>query len=203
MKNFNKKIYALNQKSTLAMPSTIPRMYFKMASKIANSFSKEYAAIGVMNINDLNQEAWLALLVTWKNINWEYINSLKTPLDKNKAISKYLSTSIKGLVSDNVKKNADGTSKPIKGIWNNKDKKRHTTGFGFLSVLFPQWFDNEVLQIIDEDAYDYDYEKLGDYLEGWLKKYTPKYHLMIKMFFGLDDIYSKPKKLKKLQSYIT
>ena len=89
MKNFNKKIYALNQKSTLAMPSTIPRMYFKMASKIANSFSKEYAAIGVMNINDLNQEAWLALLVTWKNINWEYINSLKTPLDKNKAISKY------------------------------------------------------------------------------------------------------------------
>tara|TARA_R110000851_G_scaffold1573_2_gene6037 strand:+ start:970 stop:1746 length:777 start_codon:yes stop_codon:yes gene_type:complete len=198
MKNFNKKIYALNQKSTLAMPSTIPRMYFKMASKIANSFSKEYAAIGVMNINDLNQEAWLALLVTWKNINWEYINSLKTPLDKNKAISKYLSTSIKGLVSDNVKKNADGTSKPIKGIWNNKDKKRHTTGFGFLSVLFPQWFDNEVLQIIDEDAYDYDYEKLGDYLEGWLKKYTPKYHLMIKMFFGLDDIYSKPKKIKEI-----
>tara|TARA_R110000850_G_scaffold128577_2_gene248040 strand:+ start:1580 stop:2356 length:777 start_codon:yes stop_codon:yes gene_type:complete len=198
MKNFNKKIYALNQKSTLAMPSTIPRMYFKMASKIANSFSKEYAAIGVMNINDLNQEAWLALLVTWKNINWEYINSLKTPLDKNKAISKYLSTSIKGLVSDNVKKNADGTSKPIKGIWNNKDKKRHTTGFGFLSVLFPQWFDNEVLQIIDEDTYDYDYEKLGDYLEGWLKKYTPKYHLMIKMFFGLDDIYSKPKKIKEI-----
>tara|TARA_R110002126_G_scaffold61530_3_gene159058 strand:+ start:1408 stop:2184 length:777 start_codon:yes stop_codon:yes gene_type:complete len=198
MKNFNKKIYALNQKSTLAMPSTIPRMYFKMASKIANSFSKEYAAIGVMNINDLNQEAWLALLVTWKNINWEYINSLKTPLDKNKAISKYLSTSIKGLVSDNVKKNADGTSKPIKGIWNNKDKKRHTTGFGFLSVLFPQWFDNEVLQIIDEDVYDYDYEKLGDYLEGWLKKYTPKYHLMIKMFFGLDDIYSKPKKIKEI-----
>jgi RNA polymerase sigma factor (sigma-70 family) len=198
MKNFNKKIYALNQKSTLAMPSTIPRMYFKMASKIANSFSKEYAAIGVMNINDLNQEAWLALLVTWKNINWEYINSLKTPLDKNKAISKYLSTSIKGLVSDSVKKNADGTSKPIKGIWNNKDKKRHTTGFGFLSVLFPQWFDNEVLQIIDEDTYDYDYEKLGDYLEGWLKKYTPKYHLMIKMFFGLDDIYSKPKKIKEI-----
>ena len=198
MKNFNKKIYALNQKSTLAMPSTIPRMYFKMASKIANSFSKEYAAIGVMNINDLNQEAWLALLVTWKNINWDYINSLKTPLDKNKAISKYLSTSIKGLVSDNVKKNADGTSKPIKGIWNNKDKKRHTAGFGFLSVLFPQWFDNEVLQIIDEDTYDYDYEKLGDYLEGWLKKYTPKYHLMIKMFFGLDDIYSKPKKIKEI-----
>ena len=198
MKNFNKKIYALNQKATLTMPSTIPRMYFKMASKIANSFSKEYAAIGVMNINDLNQEAWLALLVTWKNINWEYINSLKTPLDKNKAISKYLSTSIKGLVSDNIKKNADGTSKPIKGIWNNKDKKRHTTGFGFLSVLFPQWFDNEVLQIIDEDPYDYDYEKLGDYLEGWLKKYTPKYYLMIKMFFGLDDVYSKPKKIKEI-----
>jgi len=201
MKNFNKKIYALNQQSMMNIDSVIPLMYFKMASKIANSFSKEYAAIGVMNINDLNQEAWLALLITWKNIDWKYIDSLETQLDKDKAISKYLSTSIKGLVSDAIKKKADGTSKPIKGIWNNKDKKRHTTGFGFLSVLFPQWFDNDLLLAIDEDVYDYEYEKLGDYLEGWLKKYLPKHHLMMKMFFGLDDVYSKPKKIKEIAEH--
>jgi len=201
MKNFNKKIYALNQQSIMNIDSVIPLMYFKMASKIANSFSKEYAAIGVMNINDLNQEAWLALLITWKNIDWKYIDTLETQLDKDKAISKYLSTSIKGLVSDAIKKKADGTSKPIKGVWNNKDKKRHTTGFGFLSVLFPQWFDNDILLAIDEEIYDYDYEKLGDYLEGWLRKYLPKHHLMMKMFFGLDDIYSKPKKIKEIAAH--
>ena len=201
MKNFNKKIYALNQQSMMNIDSVIPLMYFKMASKIANSFSKEYAAIGVMNINDLNQEAWLALLITWKNIDWKYIDSLETQLDKDKAISKYLSTSIKGLVSDAIKKKADGTSKPIKGIWNNKDKKRHTTGFGFLSVLFPQWFDSDVIAVVEDDIYNYEHDKLGDYLIGWLQKYIPKYSGMMQMFYGLDDIYSKPKKIADIAKH--
>ena len=38
MKNFNKKIYALNQSSISNLKSEIPLDYFKMASKIANSF---------------------------------------------------------------------------------------------------------------------------------------------------------------------
>lgn len=93
-----------------------------------------------------------------------------------------------------LKKNADGSKRPIKGVWNNEDKKRYSNGFGFITVLFPQWFDNDVLSVIDEEVYDYDYEKLGEFLKGWLLKYVPKYHVMIEMFYGLDDIYSKPKK---------
>ena len=198
MKNFNKKIYALNQSSISNLKSEIPLNYFKMASKIANSFSKEYAAIGVVNINDLHQEGYYALLKSWSNINWDLINSLDSKLDKQKAISKYLNISIKGLVNDEVKKNTDGSKRPIKGIWNNEDKKRYSSGFGFITVLFPQWFDNDVLSLIDEEVYDYDYEKLGEFLKGWLLKYVPKYHTMIEMFYGLDDIYSKPKRLKTL-----
>lgn len=60
MKNFNKKIYAINQQAVNKIQSNIPSDYFKMAAKIANSYSKDYSAIGVMNINDLNQEAYLA-----------------------------------------------------------------------------------------------------------------------------------------------
>ena len=110
MKNFNKKIYALNQSSVSNLKSEIPLDYFKMASKIANSFSKEYSAIGVVNINDLHQEGYYALLKSWSNIDWDLINSLETKLDRKKAISKYLSISIKGLVNDEVKKNVDGSS---------------------------------------------------------------------------------------------
>jgi hypothetical protein len=129
------------------------------------------------------------------------INSLENKLDRNKAISKYLNISIKGLVADEIKKNVDGSGRPIKGVWNNEDKKRYTNGFGFISVLFPQWFDNAALAIIDDEVYDYDYEKLGEYIKGWLIKYVPKYHLMVEMFYGLDDIYSKPKRLKDIASY--
>ena len=203
MKNFNKKIYILNQESINKLKHEIPLYYFKMAAKIANSFSKEYSAIGVMNINDLAQEGYYALLKSWANIDWKLIDSLESDIDKKKAISKYLNISIKGLVGDEIKKNADGSKKPIKGVWNNKDKKRYSSGFGFITVLFPQWFDNDVLNIIDEEIYDYDYEKLGEYLKGWLLKYVPKYHTMIEMFYGLDDVYSKPKKIKDIAHYFS
>ena len=203
MKNFNRKIYSLNilDLEKISKETNIPKVYFKTASKIANSFSKEYAAIGIMNINDLSQEAYLALIKSWRRVNWDYIKTLESQEDKDKAISKFLSISIKGLLSDQIKMNVDGSGKPIKGIWNNEDKKRYSTGFGFISVLFPQWFDSDVLSIIEDEIYDYDYEKLGEYFEGWLKKYIPNHHLMFKMFYGLDDIYSKPKKMRDIASF--
>ena len=201
MKNFNKKIYAINRATLSNIETNIPIDYFKMAAKIANSYSKDYSAIGVMNINDLNQEGFLALLTAWKNIDWAYINKLESKLDRNKTVSKFLNISIKGIIGDRIKENIDGSGRPIKGVWNNKDKKRHTNGFGFISVLFPQWFDSDVISILDNEAYDYDYDKLGEYLEGWLKKYIPKYHNMMQMFYGLDDVYSKPKKIADIARY--
>ena len=41
MKNFNKKIYSLNMQDTAKIKNNIPFDYFKMATNIANSFSKE------------------------------------------------------------------------------------------------------------------------------------------------------------------
>ena len=73
MKNFNKKIYSLNISSIQEASSIIPNEYWKMAINIANSFSKDYKVIGIMNINDLMQEGFLALLKSWKNIDWKYI----------------------------------------------------------------------------------------------------------------------------------
>tara|TARA_Y100000033_G_scaffold17865_1_gene16788 strand:- start:1594 stop:2373 length:780 start_codon:yes stop_codon:yes gene_type:complete len=202
MKNFNKKIYALNRSMLNNKHiGSIPIEYYKAAHNIANSFSKEYAAIGVMNINDLFQEANYALIKSWSNIDWDYIGTIEDKIERKKAINKYLNISVKGLLNDKIKQNADGMAMPIKGIWNNKDKKRYTTGFGFISVLFPHWFDTNVLAIIEDEIYDYSYEKLGEYLEGWLKKYIPKYYLMMQMFYGLDDIYSKPKKIHEIANY--
>lgn len=203
MKNFNKKIYSLNllNLKKLSKETNIPKVYFKLAYNIANSFSKDYAAIGVMNINDLIQEANFALLRSWRKIKWDYIQKLDTQEDRNKAINRFLSISIKGLLSDQIKMNLDGSGKPIKGIWNNEDKKRYATGFGFISVLFPQWFDTDALSIIEDEVYDYDYDKLGEYLDGWLEKYLPKHHRMFKMFYGLDDIYSKPKKISEIARF--
>ncbi len=198
MKNFNKKIFSLNISSLQKVKSEIPKIYFNLAINIANSFSKEDSSIGVMNTNDLIQEASYALVKSWKNINWEYINSIEDPLDRKKSVTNYLKKSIKGLVKDEIKKNMDGTKKPIKGIWDNETKTRRTDVFGFLSILFPNWFDNNVLTLIEDEVYDYDYEQLGQYIETWLAKHVPKHATMLLMLFGIDDVYSKPKAIAEI-----
>lgn len=151
-----------------------------------------------MNINDLIQEASYALVKSWKNINWEYINSIEDPLDRKKSVTNYLKKSIKGIVKDEIKKNMDGTKKPIKGVWDNETKTRRTDMFGFLSILFPNWFDNNVLTLIEDEVYDYDYEQLGQYIETWLAKHVPKHATMLLMLFGIDDVYSKPKAIAEI-----
>lgn len=198
MKNFNKKIFSLNISSLQKVKSEIPKKYFNLAINIANSFSKEYSSIGIMNINDLIQEASYALVKSWKNINWEYINSIEDPLDRKKSVTNYLKKSIKGIVKDEIKKNMDGTKKPIKGVWDNETKTRRTDMFGFLSILFPNWFDNNVLTLIEDEVYDYDYEQLGQYIETWLAKHVPKHATMLLMLFGIDDVYSKPKAIAEI-----
>lgn len=198
MKNFNKKIFSLNISSLQKVKSEIPKKYFNLAINIANSFSKEYSSIGIMNINDLIQEASCALVKSWKNINWEYINSIEDPLDRKKSVTNYLKKSIKGIVKDEIKKNMDGTKKPIKGVWDNETKTRRTDMFGFLSILFPNWFDNNVLTLIEDEVYDYDYEQLGQYIETWLAKHVPKHATMLLMLFGIDDVYSKPKTIAEI-----
>ena len=198
MKNFNKKIFSLNISSLQKVKSEIPKKYFNLAINIANSFSKEYSSIGVMNTNDLIQEASYALVKSWRNIKWDYINSIEDPLDRKKSVTNYLKKSIRGLVKDEIKKNLDGTKKPIKGIWDNETKTRRTDVFGFLSILFPNWFDNNVLTLIEDEVYDYDYEQLGNYIEVWLSDHIPKYKDMILMLFGIDDVYSKPKTITEI-----
>lgn len=198
MKNFNKKIYSLNISSLEKVKSDIPKKYFKLSVNIANSFSKEYSSIGVMNINDLMQESFLALIKSWNNINWDYINKIEDPIDRKKAVTNYLKKSIIGIVKDEVKKNLDGTKKPIKGIWDNKTKTRRNDAMGFLTILFPHWFDTNVLTLIEDEVYDYEYEKLAEFFNEWLEKHLPKYKEMMLMLYGIDDVYSKPKSISEI-----
>ena len=64
------------------------------------------------------------------------LNDIKNKVEKQKAISKYLKKSIKGIISDRIKTNADGVKKPIKGIWDNKEQKKVSDGFSFVTKLY-------------------------------------------------------------------
>ena len=200
MKNFNKKIYGLNMASIKLLDHEIPKEYWKMTTAIAGRFSKEYSSIGVMNINDLYQEGYYALLKSWSTINWERLYNIEDELERKKALVSYLSKSIKLRLRNQIKDVLSGTL-PRNGIWNKKDNTWEHQGYKFLTILFPQWFDSQILTIVDEEVYDYGYLILGEYLDGWLLKHIPKYHQLIRMAYGLDDIYSKPKSQKEIAAY--
>ncbi len=56
---------------------------------------------------------------------------------------------------------------------------------------------------IEEEIYEYDYEILSEYIDEWARKHLPKYHLMLKMLYGIDDIYSKPKKIAEIAKFFS
>ena len=105
--------------------------------------------------------------------------------------------------NDRIKTNADGVKKPIKGIWDNKEQKKVSDGFSFVTKLFPHWFDTSVINMVESEVYEYNYDILSEYIDTWAKKHLPKYDLMFKMFFGIDDIYSKPKKISEIARYFS
>lgn len=183
------------------LETDIPLEYFKMATAIAGRFSKEYASIGVMNINDLHQEGYYALLKSWSTINWERIENVDES-ERQKALTSYVSKSIKLRLRNQIKDGLSGTL-PRNGVWNKSENTWENQGYKFLTILFPQWFDSSVMSIIDEEVYDYSYELLGDFLDGWLLRHLPKNHHLIRMAFGLDDVYSKPKSQKEIAKYFS
>ena len=76
-------------------------------------------------------------------------------------------------------------------------------GFSFVTKLFPHWFDTSVINMVESEVYEYNYDILSEYIDTWAKKHLPKYNLMFKMFFGIDDIYSKPKKISEIAKYFS
>ena len=52
------------------------KLCLNFVGQVANSFSREYWRIGLLSLNDLMQEGYLALLESWDKLDWEVINNL-------------------------------------------------------------------------------------------------------------------------------
>ena len=112
--------------------------------------------LSLVNRIYLGNEANIYFTSKYKG-NIEHGRTFKFGIGGELFLNKFLSISIKGLIGDQIKMNADGSAKPIKGIWNNEDKKRYATGFGFISVLFPNWFDTNVLSILEDETFNVEF----------------------------------------------
>ena len=71
----------LNHKADIKLHSTRGHLesFMPWVSKIANTFNREYASIGCMDIDDLTQAGYVGLIEAWNKVDWEKISESNNP----------------------------------------------------------------------------------------------------------------------------
>ena len=171
MKHYNRRFLTIHTEEMKRKGATneIPKRYFAMVEKVAKKVPKDYARIGIMDLNDIIQEANMALVVAWNNIKWDIINKVPKK-EREDAIHGFLFKSMTLQVKRRVQSQSDGMRLPDSGRVRNESGDRSSKGKDILTTLFPNWF-KDFESVIDhwgEDIDDYASEQLGFFIEELL-----------------------------------
>ena len=118
--------------------------------------SKEYSSIGVLDLNDVIQESYLAFLTAWNNVNWENINESTNP---DASLWAYLKKSANLNLSKQLRKHKDGIRIPER-VAETGELARITSLFHKLDEMFMNIEQNE------EHMLSYEAELLGFFLDA-------------------------------------
>ena len=180
MKHYNRRFLTIHTEEMKRKGATneIPKRYFAMVEKVAKKVPKDYARIGVMDLNDIIQEANMALIVAWNNIKWDIINKVPKK-EREDAIHGFLFKSMTLQVKRRVQSQSDGMRVPQMGAATGESRTdkygnikgiQSAKGKDILTTLFPNWF-KDFESVIDhwgEDVDDYASEQLGFFIEELL-----------------------------------
>ena len=164
--------------------------------KIAITFSREYAAIGTLDLNDLVGIANLHMINAVRNFDWEYeihVTGIKDAWIKVKDIKpeeqaavmwKYVKKSVMLKLRNEITMFKD----PMRTHRVNGDKRSNAPLDNFLTQLFPDYFNEEYHGIIDTSGDSmWDIEQLAVGLEVLMDEILSfKEKDIIKMSFGID-----------------
>ena len=168
--------------------------YYEWVIKIANSFNREYASIGVLDVNDLISAGNLSLLQAWNTIDWEMISNSPEP---DAQLWSYIKKRIKWGIRREIDKYSQHISIPI----NKLESMRKHLSFEdqIFCDLFPKFFDTAFPEYV-ENMRPWDQEQLLGLLNDLISKYIPNYHhqQILKLSFGIDTIDDKPMPQKQI-----
>ena len=164
--------------------------------KIAIAFSRDYAAIGTLDLNDLVGFANLHMVNAVRNFDWEHkikvtgikdawvqIKDIK-PEEQSAVIWKYVKKSVMLKLRNEITRFKD----PMKTTWNNGEKPQGAPMDDFLTQLFPDFFNEEYHGIIDTSGDSmWDIEQLAVGLEVLMDEVLSfKEKDVLKSFYGID-----------------
>lgn len=159
--------------------------------KMAANTNKDWAATGVMDIHDIAQEHYYALLRAYNRVDWSRIEEVE---NKGGALWAYLHKSIKFDVRKAINKQKDGINVPVNKIWEEADRRGYEFG---IPTFYTQTFAPDYMAETfgeNEDQRPYEIEQLNEELHKILGKYlTPQEKSIIEMSFGINEERDKPK----------
>ena len=164
--------------------------------KIAIAFSREYAAIGTLDLNDLVGFANLHMINAVRNFDWEYkikVTGIKDawvqvkdikPEEQSAVIWKYVKKSVMLKIRNEITMFKD----PMRTHRVNGDKRSNAPLDNFLTQLFPDYFNEEYHGIIDTSGDSmWDIEQLAVGLEVLMDEVLSfKEKDVLKSFYGID-----------------
>ena len=169
--------------------------YYPHVIQIANTFSRDFVAIGILNIQDLIQAGNVGLLEAWSNVDWELINESPNPQGQLWA---FLKKRIKFAIRREIDYNGTFIKVPRRQL---EDHRKHLTGIDKVLVnVFPKFFESEL--VYQDDITDWDNEQLGLLLDDIIYDniHSHVHQAILKATFGIDTANGKPISIKELAS---
>lgn len=167
--------------------------YYEWVIKLANQFNREYASIGVLDVNDLIMAGHRGLLESWQKIDWELIEGSDNP-------DAQLWSYIKKRIKWSIRREIDDYSTHIKVPRRILTEMRKNMKFEdqIFCDLFPRFFDTAFPDLIEEVTPYWESQVLGEIIDDYLYANVKNAdHVeILRAAFGIDR--DKPVPYKEL-----
>ena len=147
---------------------------FKKYDKSTRKFrDTSYASIGVMDANDILQEASYAFMKAWSNIDWKKINKAN-PEDRDKVLWGYLKGTTMLNMNIQIRNNKDGMRITQHGLFASKESQDKNKNVKAITSLF--FNVDQVFKNAEDDmgASKYETDLIGGLLEELMDEVLDK-----------------------------
>ena len=150
MKWYNHRAHIQHLKDIKVQRDTHLGKIIPHVNQIANTFSRDAIAIGVLNLQDLIQAGYLGLLEAWDKVDWTKIDQSTNP---DAQLWSFLKKRIRWAIRREIDRYGQHISTPINKLEEARNKYNFKGLDRVLVNVFPKFFNDEAIHVIDPGPY--------------------------------------------------
>ena len=156
--------------------------YYQYVIQIANTFTRDSAAIGILDNSDLIQAGNIGLIEAWAKVDWELIESSPNPQAQ---LWSFLKKRIKFAIRREIDSNGTFIKIPRRQLEGHR--KDLTSVDKILVSVFPKFFDRGLVEFV-WDGSSYQNERLGELLDDIIYNTirSADHRIILGLCYGLD-----------------